>query len=409
MSVSNFYSRLDNNLRFDSALELGSEPGVWSSLFQEYLNVSEAAKVLVTDFNKIRDVVSLLSTVTKKEVQGAYLSLQAVADVLFLFIQKKYYFFENLIVTRNCLQVTCLVMGHFCEHVTSHVFGSSSETRRTIHKIYDAILRQYVRSGFSLWSAAGNWLQIAEDLGAGPLVQLPSVPTDIAEAAIALYETSLKDWPDNYPEVYSSLSATHKMVSIKLPLRNNHRYLIEAYLRGFVLYSDLLPGLLVPTALTTAHMTYSSRTPIELNLGTMGALMAKAMVLASTPAESGRFWNTTTLSKFKQGTMCIFNAYSLSVQLALGSLLAVNQQRMLMGDNSQTKAAQRTLMRRFCLLSCGAAQDSEQMTLTARARCLVPLVGLYEFAEAFGCPKGSAMNPKVSCHSANPLTKAIAT
>ncbi|XP_054933328.1 uncharacterized protein [Dermacentor andersoni] len=161
----------------------------------------------------------------------------------------------------------------------------------------------------------------------------------------------------------------------------------------------------------------------------MGALMAKTLVLASTPEENGSFWNNATRSKFKQGTMCIFNAHSkmvndtaaewdettastlfawsLSVQLALGSLLAVHHQRALIGDSSQRKAAQRTLMRRFCLLSCGAAQESEQMA--ARARCLVPLVGLYEFTEAFSCAKGSAMNPMVSCHSDNPLTTDHAT
>ncbi|XP_054933329.2 neprilysin-1-like [Dermacentor andersoni] len=412
-----------HDLSMLSNLTPAVRPPVWSSLFQEYLNLSHAAKVLVADFNKIRDVVSLLSTVTKKEALGAYLSLQAVADVLFLFIQKKY-FFENLVVTRNCLEVTCRAMAHFCEHVTSHVFGWSSETRNTIQNIYDAILRQYDRSGPSLWSAAGNWLQIAEGLRIDQLVLLPTVPTDIAEAAIARYETLLKDWPDNYPEVYSFVSATHKMVSIELPLPNKHRYLIEAYLRGFVFYSDLLPGLLVPTALTAAHMTYSSRTPIELNLGTLGSLMAKALVLASTPFQSGSSWNITTRRKFKQGTMCIFNAHSkmindtaaewdettastlfawsLSVQLALGSLLAVHKQRALMGDDSQSKAAQRTLMRRFCLLSCGASQESEPTALAVRARCLVPLTGLHEFAEAFGCPKGSAMNPTVSCHSDNP-------
>ncbi|KAL1442022.1 hypothetical protein MTO96_008031 [Rhipicephalus appendiculatus] len=169
-------------------------------------------------------------------------------------------------------------------------------------------------------------------------------------------------------------------------------------------------------------MTYSSSVPIELNLGTLGALMANALVLASTPAESGR-WNATARSKFKQATMCIFNAHSkmnnstaewddtmastlfawsLSVQLALGSLLAIQQRRALMGDSSHTKAAQRTLMRRFCLLSCGtAAQESDEVALAARSRCLVPLVGLSEFAEAFTCPVGTAMNPIVSCHSAN--------
>ncbi|XP_065299975.1 uncharacterized protein [Dermacentor albipictus] len=161
----------------------------------------------------------------------------------------------------------------------------------------------------------------------------------------------------------------------------------------------------------------------------MGVLMAKTLVLARTPEENGSFWNTATRRKFKQGTRCIFNAHSkmvnvsaaewdetrastlfawsLSVQLALGSWLAVHHQRALMGDISQKKAAQRTLMRRFCLLSCGAAEESEQMA--ARARCLVPLVGLYEFAEAFGRPKGSAMNPTVSCNSDNPLTTVDAT
>ncbi|KAH7962507.1 hypothetical protein HPB52_016561 [Rhipicephalus sanguineus] len=364
-----------HNVSMLSKLSLDATPPAWSSLFEKYLNVSETAQVLVTDFDKIRDVVSLLRTVTKKEVLGAYLSLQAVADVLFLFIQKKY-FFENAVVTRNCLRVTCLVMSHFCDHVMTQFFGWSSDTKTTIQKLYDDILRQYVRSGSSLWSAAGDWLQIADDLLAGPLVTLPSVPTDIAEDAIARYEALLNDWPDNYPEVYSSLSAAHKMVSVKIPLPYTHRYLLEAYLRGFVLYSDLIPGLLVPTALTTAHMTYSSSVPIKM--------------VNNTAAE----WDEAMAST-------LF-AWSLSVQLALGSLLAVQQQRALMGDSGHTKAAQRTLMRRFCLLSCGiAAQESDEVALAARSRCLVPLIGLSEFAEAFTCPVGTAMNPMVSCHSAN--------
>ncbi|KAL1442021.1 hypothetical protein MTO96_008030 [Rhipicephalus appendiculatus] len=94
-------------------------------------------------------------------------------------------------------------MSHFCGHVTTQFFGWSSDTKETIQKLYDGILRQYVRSGSSLWSAAGDWLQIADDLLAGPLVTLPTVSADIAEAAVARYEALLKDWPDNYPEVHS--------------------------------------------------------------------------------------------------------------------------------------------------------------------------------------------------------------
>ncbi|KAH6937655.1 hypothetical protein HPB50_003550 [Hyalomma asiaticum] len=366
-----------HDLSMLSKLTLDVSPPPWSSLFEKYLNVSGVTKVLVTDFNKIRNVMSLLSKVSRKEVLGAYLSLQAVADVLFLFIQKKYFFFENTVVTRNCLRVTCLAMSHFCDHVTSQLFGWSSETKNTIQELYDGVLNQYVRSGSLLWSAAGHWLQIAEDLGAGSLVTLPTVPTDVAKAAIDRYETLLKDWPDSYPAVHSALSAAHKMVSVELPLQDTHGYLIEAYLRGHVFYSDMIPGLLVPTALTTAHMTYSSHVPIK--------------IVNNTAAE----WDEAVAST-------LF-AWTLSMQLALGSLLAMQQGRALIGDSSHTKAAQRTLMRRFCLLSCGSSQDNEEMVLDARSRCLVPLVGLPEFAEAFNCPVGTVMNPKISCKRATTI------
>ncbi|KAL3200123.1 hypothetical protein MRX96_043632 [Rhipicephalus microplus] len=369
-----------NNVSTLSKLSLDATPPAWSSLFEKYLNLStsETAEVLVTDLSKIHDVVSFLRTVTKKKVLGAYLSLQAVADVLFIFIQKKYFFLENVVVARNCLRVTCLVMSHFCGHVTTQFLGWSIDIKKTIQKLHGDILRQYVCSGSSLWSAAGDWLQITDDLLAGPLVTLPIVPMDVTKAAVTRYETLLKDWPDNYPEVHSSLAAAHKMASINLPLNYTHRYLIEAYLRGSIVYSDVIPGLLVPTALTTPHMTYSSSVPIKM--------------VNNTAAE----WDETVAST-------LF-AWSLSVQLVLGSLLAFQQRRALMGDSSRMKTAQRTLMRRFCLLSCGsAAQESDEVALAARARCLLPLVGLSEFAGAFSCPVGTAMNPLISCVSASHL------
>ncbi|KAK8773879.1 hypothetical protein V5799_011585 [Amblyomma americanum] len=301
-------------------------PSLWPSLFKAFLNVSDAAKVLLTDAGKIQNVTMHLGNVLKKtQSLRVYLSLQAVADVIFFFIQKKLLYADSAAVERNCLQRTCLVMSHLCVHVTSRVFGWSSQTKRTVEGLYESVLKQYVSSGSLLWAGAGNWSLLSEGLNTMRLVQLPSERTDVAESSVARYEARLKEWPESFPEVYLVLSATQKAVSVELPLPSTQRYVIEAYLRGLILHSDLLPGLMVPTALTSAHMLYSSMVPVlmqvisfifsnrslrrELNLGTVGALIAYSLVMASTPARGGSLWTPSMRREFKVKTTCFYKSH----------------------------------------------------------------------------------------------------
>ncbi|KAL1474966.1 hypothetical protein MTO96_037639 [Rhipicephalus appendiculatus] len=52
-----------------------------------------------------------------------------------------------------------------------------------------------------------------------------------------------------------------------------------------------------------------------------------------------------------------------------------------------------TFFRRFCLLSCG----HDDAHLSARSLCMIPLMGMPEFADAFRCPRGTVMNLNDSC------------
>ncbi|KAK8763207.1 hypothetical protein V5799_034181 [Amblyomma americanum] len=176
---------------------------------------------------------------------------------------------------------------------------------------------------------------------------------------------------------------------------------------GDCAYSPLLNAVVLPSALRHAPFAYSSEeVPIEFDLGTVGALLARSVFQAGLPSPRSAFtWSTENVAPFvhcheqqaplllhtlfqhitPSQTLDLF-AWARSVKIAHGVMVNVYRGAGNMSTSEfEWKLAQRTFFRRFCLTTCNTA-DENGPGANARLRCLAPVLGMPEFYSAFNCP-----------------------
>ncbi|KAK8782513.1 hypothetical protein V5799_016146 [Amblyomma americanum] len=178
-----------------------------------------------------------------------------------------------------------------------------------------------------------------------------------------------------------------------------------------VTYSRILNTIVLPAALRRPPVLYSSKVPIEFDMGVVGVLLATQVFRAGEPPETSfeewfrhyaGFFSHCMVHSELLGEAADFHSLPKSRALHIfiwtySLLIAHRAVREHYEEQSEAtnfrdvwQSAQQILFRRFCLLTCGGSRRNN--THESRLDCIVPIVNTPEFFYAFGCAshKGDA-------------------
>ncbi|KAH6938751.1 hypothetical protein HPB50_012410 [Hyalomma asiaticum] len=191
-----------------------------------------------------------------------------------------------------------------------------------------------------------------------------------------------------------------------------------------VVYDVVSNSLRVPETVRREPILYGEDVPLEFALGTLGMVMARELLRAAVPSRMPSLWTSQEQVAFLRYDQCVDSLAREAMNITLErpqdnqapeyyfwlqgaraayAALSASYADERRAANWQTfwRAAQRTFFRRLCLLSCRPQYDSPEErrsvdplsanqrspAVPARVSCLLPLLNMPEFIEAFECSK----------------------
>ncbi|XP_065299575.1 uncharacterized protein [Dermacentor albipictus] len=345
----------------------------WSSLFQKYLRVPRAERFLYTGHNQAESILRAIGSNTTSETVRAYLSLQVAAEVLALHFKSRLSSVDRteLETRETCLKTACRVASHACSYQVSRLLGLPPIAEGDAQALLDAVVDAFAKNqGLVPWIDSRRWVTLIATFR-NTTVTLPHrLVKRLSDRHTPVYP-NISEWSSDFLNDHLTLMGDHKVASITYPLPVGMKLLAERQIKGAFTFSELLNSIVVSGALMSPPVLYSATMPSSFNGNHSG-------------------WNVATASKLFAWTM----ASRTAMDALLSGAGGIGGPPVPGMHQPQTSAdAMRAFFRRFCLLSCGR----DEPHLSARSLCMIPLMGMPEFAGAFRCPRGTVMNPNDSC------------
>ncbi|KAL1441930.1 hypothetical protein MTO96_031086 [Rhipicephalus appendiculatus] len=192
-------------------------------------------------------------------------------------------------------------------------------------------------------------------------------------------------------------------------------------------YEAHLNTIIIPTAIIT-HPLYNHRVPEALNYGALGAIIGHEMMHAYDVAgidydedAKRRNWRSPAFSReYAKRALCLRRSHRAATRVkarqavddtidsenladfvgvrtaykAFSSLPHRKRRETLVGGNI---SAERLFFIAHCVKWCAEHYTGAPIYAPYRSRCMVPLMNMPEFSEAFGCAAGQNMNPAEKC------------
>ncbi|XP_050031883.1 uncharacterized protein [Dermacentor andersoni] len=265
--------------------------------------------------------------------------------------------------------------------------GLSEEDRKSVVSLLININLHVHRTTLGVWPNGSGWQ-----------------PREVAEFASA-----------NFPKMYGTLKVREALRRLSAPPLVEHVTFRRHLLASDAAYSPLLNEIFLPASLRRMPVLYSGEVPAEFDMATVGVLLAMQMFRAGEPWESGaQDWYDQNVGAFGR---CVKQSKAIASQVdamppdrllelfaRTYSLRVVHRAvsdyydgyRYASNFDAVWRDAQRTLFRRFCLLSCGGGGGSGRNNTTGESQldCIVPVSSMAEFYEAFECVADEALGAR---------------
>ncbi|XP_037555208.1 uncharacterized protein LOC119431818 [Dermacentor silvarum] len=370
-----------------------------NSLLPENSQLKEASLVLVSEADRIKKAADELRK--KIDLGVIYILFHVAMEI------GRFYIVPLSKVTRTCLRMAQEILPPSVSNVFHNLTTTANSDPSRAGAIFIGIREVFAKHPLMLLGISeGEEKKAASFLGS---------------VTLRAQETTVSAWPNGSGwqphEAADSLPAAFPRMHVVLKAREALRRLNDPpsvgqvtfsghELTNDVVYSRLLNEVFLPASLRRSPVLYSGQVPTEFNMGTVGVLLATQVFHANEPSENdlhdwydqnaGAFGRCMRESK-PTAIAWQFNALPDNRLLELFTLAysvkvahrAVREHydgydRHASNFDDVLRKAQRTFFRRFCLLSCGDSVQNE--TSESRLACLVPVLNMPEFYEAFGCP-----------------------
>ncbi|XP_075744147.1 neprilysin-1-like [Rhipicephalus microplus] len=148
---------------------------------------------------------------------------------------------------------------------------------------------------------------------------------------------------------------------------------VEAY------YEPSQNALVIPTAIISRPLFYDESPP-ALNYGSLGTVRQKAR------QELDDFSDSENIDDFV-GVKIVYRAFS---------SLPYHERRLTLGGLNMS--AERLFFIGHCIKWCSKVSNVADQYAPFRSRCVVPIMNMPEFSNAFGCAAVQPMNPNEKCN-----------
>ncbi|KAH7934236.1 hypothetical protein HPB49_023537 [Dermacentor silvarum] len=388
-----------------------AEPQLWLQFVNSMLTgdyrINKQTPVMCQELSLVRAAVELLEK--NRRIGLIYIFIHIAMEVGRFYYRNKLLYDKPREAEVICMAASQDVMGHAwlsvflnmtqallpAESRAWPIFASvrSMSTRRLLDAGLDEAGKEGVRTALEDVTLIA---QYGYSSSFSSLTANASVPSSVQ------YDT-------NFASYYTALKALEAVRRLQDPPSLEEVLVGESLFAHKTTYSGLLNAVLLPPAMQRPPLLYSTKVPLEFDMGTVGVLLSKALFTAGLPsARIGEPWYNLNVKEFVDcvqhsvSSASFVNTANLTIRQGL-ELFAwaravriahdVMKNRYSGSGADQGYAdiwanAQRTFFRRFCLLTCSAKNAGHE----SRLRCLVPLLNMVEFTRAFECPSAGLLN-----------------
>ncbi|KAH7974716.1 hypothetical protein HPB49_018411 [Dermacentor silvarum] len=349
--------------------------GVLNSLLPAESQLKETSHVLVSEADAIKKSVDEL----RKDIDLGviYILLHVATEI------GRFYTIPLSQATKTCLQVAQEVLPPVLSNVFNNltasatsdpsranaiffrvrkVFakhplkqGMSEEDRKNLVSLLININLHAHRTRLGIWPNGSGWQ-----------------PTEATESASA-----------TFPQIYGTLKAREALRRLNDPPFVEQVTFRRALLASDAAFSRLLNEIFIPVSLRRMPVLYSGEVPTEFDMGTVGewyeqnvGAFGRCVKQSKASAIAAQF-DALPPNRLHE---LFARTYSLRIVHRVVSD-HYDGYRYARNFDAVWKEAQRTLFRRFCLLSCGGS--GRNRTGESQLDCLVPVTSMPEFYEAF--------------------------
>ncbi|XP_064486576.1 neprilysin-1-like [Ornithodoros turicata] len=358
------------------------------------------SRIKTRGFNATRQVLGLLKDSSKPpddKLKSIYVYFQLLAEVLYLDYRRRFAKADSI---RTCLEASQNVLTHTWPYLFASSVGANNSSS-TINVIYASVSEAVMSFEYLSWMDSKTELvamSVVKNTKLAPLQVVSSTDFEVE----ANYDTLTLN--GSFINNYIALLSNEQPILHKFPRSVRHYFLNTLQLDGPLSYYQPLSSVIVPAVYRIAPLLYSHVGELQyFDVSTVGILMAKELSRTIGPSLGSTWWSSKTKSRFDNSFQCLLNMYERmapspymdKIQLA-EAIFAWTRSVRLMYDVLRTHskqssawmatAVQRVFFKRFCLLSC--TSDPRPRPLTPRQQCMLPVLNMPEFSEAFQCAQG---------------------
>ncbi|XP_077493836.1 uncharacterized protein LOC144104604 isoform X1 [Amblyomma americanum] len=367
-------------------------PGLWlefiNSLLPASSKLSEQSPVMSHHLGLVREAVQYLSK--NHQIGLLYIFLHTLADVGRFYYSNRFAKEADVI----CLTASQEVMGPGWFNVFASLIRELSPISTRVGDIFASVRNLSSRHvlDFGLDDAAKKDVRATLD-GVTLLADYESLRPVSTSNGSGPYTSN---HTAGFAGHYTSLKALEAERRLQDPPSLKEILLTDSLFSGDTTYTRLLNAVLLPPAVRRPPLMYSTRVPLEFDMGTIGVLLSTGVFHAGVPPPaSSESWYIQNVKKFVDCVQHSTGSATVTVSQGL-ELFAWARAVMVAYDvmkdayaaiRSQKRfehlwiTAQQTFFRRFCLMTCSVGN----VGLESRLRCLVPVLTMVEFADAFKC------------------------
>ncbi|KAH6932176.1 hypothetical protein HPB50_003487 [Hyalomma asiaticum] len=389
-----------------------------NSVIPRNLGINEASPVMCPDLAFVKAAVE--SLVSNSRIGLIYIFFHIIAEIGRFYYRSKFIHDKPNETDVLCSTASLDVMGsrwlYLYANLTRTLLSTPSRAGRIFSWVRNVSSANLLDSG----------MDEADERGARTAVEHVTLFAHTSRSSSPSSNGSARmSNGDNYTAGFAVYYASLKALEAKRRLRDppslEELVAEETLLAGAATYTRLLNVVVLPPAMRRPPLMYSTRVPLEFDMGTVGVVMAKALFEAGFPSVRSReTWYKLNVKQFvdcvqrSSSFASVVGAVNLTIRQGVELFAwarAVKIAHNVMKSSYSTKsggtevpedvwiAAMRTFFRRFCLLTCNAVSAGNE----ARLRCLVPLLNMAEFANAFRCRGTKALSVR-PCLLLFPLT-----
>ncbi|XP_064486737.1 uncharacterized protein LOC135399030 [Ornithodoros turicata] len=372
---------------------------MWLQVINDTLRMPEVleGKIKFESFNCTRRALVLLEEKADDKLRALYLYLQLAAEILHLDFRRRFAI-NDIDNVHLCLAESQKVLTHTWSHLYAS-FAKVTSADSALQTLYTRISDAVLNMDYINWMDERTQLKTMRIIKKLTLTMFPAAsnmvfPSDTTYANINVLSIGfLND--------FIALLAMEQRQLHRFPPGIHRTRLNRLQLDGAIEYFNPLNSVVIPAVYSLPHIFYSAGVPPYFDVATVGVLIAKVLSQAIGPVEGGTFWSNATKESFKKHFRCLR-----SLHQGMSSTYAVDEGKLINAIFMWTRSlriaydltraqdippkylfqeADKTFFKRFCLLSCSSRQ--EPLPLTPREQCMLPVLNMREFSEAFECPE----------------------